>query len=143
MIALANARLEARTERVDLRRRGTRRYAEVALARSAHALPDDRALLEAVYERGVPAARVAALMHQPPRLVRRRLRIVIERLMSPEAGFVLRHMREWEPQRRRIATACILQGRSMREASRHLRMSLHTVRRELDAIRALMPEEAR
>lgn len=143
MIALVNARLEARAERVDLRRRGTRRYAEVALARAAHALPDDRALLEAVYERGVPAARVAALMHQPASVVRRRLRVVIERLMSAEAGFVLRHMREWEPERRKVARACILQGRSMRETARHLRMSLHTVRRELNAIRALMLEEAR
>lgn len=141
MIALANRDLEWRTQQVDLRRKQTRRYAEVALARAAHATPEDRAMLEAVYDRGVPASRIAALMRQHPRRIRRRLREVIERLMSDEAEFVLRHRRAWQPTRRMVATACVLEGRSMRETARRLRMSLHAVRREMEAVRNLMDEE--
>ncbi|MEM1165090.1 MAG: hypothetical protein AAGI30_02235 [Planctomycetota bacterium] len=127
---------------IDLRRRTVRKHAELILERARWLMPTDRAVIEAVYRDGFSVAHLADLHGSPPRSTRRRVRQTVAAVMSVEFDFVLRHRDTWPPIRRRVATACILQGRAMRDASRHLKLSLHTVRTELGIIRALIESEA-
>jgi len=120
----------------DLRRRRTRELAEV-LVRSRWALPDDRALIEAIYRDNLTAAHIASLRDESPRAVRRRVRAVAAQLLSPRFTVVLHERERWPARRRRVATACVLQGRTLREAARHLNLTLHTVRTEMAVINAV------
>lgn len=131
------------TEAADLRRRRRRDLAEIIVEHAQFALPADRALLESIYRDGQTARHVAALNTISPRVVRRRIRQLTERLLSPRFAFVLLQRDQWPALRRRVAMACVLQGRTMREASRHLHMSLHTVRKEMSIVDALLDAHAR
>jgi DNA-directed RNA polymerase specialized sigma24 family protein len=114
-----------------------RRELTESLARLADDLaPDDRALIRAVYADGKTAVDVARLSGADPRAVRRRVRRLTRRVLSPEYLFVLRHKDRWPAPRRRVAVACFLHGRTMRDAARQLRMPLYTVRRHCDAVHA-------
>jgi len=120
----------------DLRRRVPRDLAELLVARAEHLLPEDRALITAVYQDNLTAAQVAQLKGCPPRTIRRRLRSLIQRLLSPRYVFVASRLDRWPPTRKRVARACVLQGRTLRAAAAHLKVSLHTVRRHMDAVAA-------
>lgn len=124
----------------DLRRRRRQDLAEAVIRRSAWLLPDDRALLRTVYQDGVRIASLATLRgrSESPRSLRRRVRVLVQRVLSARFTFVLRERDRWPPTRRRVAAACVLQGRTMRSAAHHLQISLHEVRRHLDAINALL-----
>ncbi|MEO1129793.1 MAG: hypothetical protein AAFX05_08830 [Planctomycetota bacterium] len=121
----------------DLRRRRTRELAETLVEDARWILPDDRAVIHAIYADGMTAQNVARLRNEPPRRLRRRVRVLVSRILSDRFRFVLIHRDAWPPMRRRVAGACILQGRSMRAAAAHLHISLHAVRREMDVINAL------
>lgn len=121
----------------DLRRRDHRDFADALLHAAEWADPADRALIEAVYREGLSAKDVARLRDEQPRAIRRRLRVLIARLLSKRFGFVLRERHAWPPTQRRVATVYFLQGRSLRETSTQLNLSLHAVRRAIDATNAL------
>jgi len=121
----------------DLRRRRSRDLTDLIVSRAEWLAPEDRALILAVYRDGSTAEDIARLSGQSPRTVRRRLRALVRRALSSLFEYVLRHRDDWSPTRRRVATACVLQGRTLREASKFLRLSLHTVRRQMEAVRAL------
>ncbi|MCA9293780.1 MAG: hypothetical protein KDA20_08200 [Phycisphaerales bacterium] len=131
------------TEAADLRRRRRRELAEVLVEHAQFILPMDRALIESIYRDGQTAQHVGALNAISPRAVRRRIRQLTERLLSPRFAYVLQHREQWPTIRRRIAVACALQGRTMRETSRHLRVSLHTVRKEMGIVDALLDAQSR
>lgn len=141
MIRIADANRLASGPGVDLRRRRVRDEAEVLVARAAWALPEDRRLIEAVYREGMTARAVAELRGESADRTRRRLRRVVERLLSDRFTFTLRERDGWPRERRRVATACILQGRPMRDAARHLKVSYHEVRKQMQAIGALREAE--
>jgi len=122
---------------VDLRRRRSRELGETIVDHARWSLPDDRAVLHAIYRDGLTAHQVALLRHEPPRRVRSRVRRLVQRLLSDQFLFVLRMRDAWPSLRRKVAGACILQGRSMRETADHLHISLHTVRKEMAIIDAL------
>lgn len=122
----------------DLRRRHARELTEAVLSGSKYLDEQDRALLEAVYERGIPASHLARLRDEPARTVRRRVRKLAERIASPAFNFVLLHKDAWTPTRRRVAERCVLGGVSMRAAAEQLGTSLHNVRKEMNAINALI-----
>lgn len=137
MIKLADADRLSRRPGVDLRRRSVRDEAETLVARAAWALPEDRRLIEAVYREGMPARAVAELRGEKAEQVRRRLRRVVRRLLSEAFVFVLRERDGWPAERRRVATASVLQGRSMRDAAKHLKVSFHEVRKQMQVVDAL------
>ncbi len=130
-----------RAAAIDLRRKETRELGEIIVARSEFLLPDDRALVCAVFGEGMDSERVARLRGETARGVRRRVRKLAERVMSREFEVVAGHRDAWPRARRLVATACVLQGRTMREAAAHLRMTLHEVRRQMDLVRALVDAE--
>jgi hypothetical protein len=100
-------------------------------------MPQDRELINAIYGEGLTAQQVATMTGASPRRVRRRIRALAERLLSERFTFVVRHREAWPPTRRRVATACVLQGRTLRAAAKHLRISLHAVRKEMQIVGAL------
>lgn len=134
-------------ESLDLRRKRPREQAEIALDRARHLPPEDRVLVEAVFRDGRPVTELASLIAGTTgdaaratcaRGLRRRIRRLTARLFSREYAFVAEQLSDWSPTRRRVATACILHGRSIREAAAELRLSLHTVRRHRAAIAELL-----
>ncbi|GAB4520266.1 MAG: hypothetical protein Tsb0013_23890 [Phycisphaerales bacterium] len=124
-------------ETLDLRRSLHREHAERIVAHAVALPPQDRAMVESVYEQGLTVARLAGLRGECPRALRRRLRSVIARVLSPRYAFVLGHRHTWTPARRKIATAVVLHGRSMRAAASALGYSFHTVRKEMQLVDAL------
>ena len=130
-------------EGADLRRKHRRELVEAVLQASPYLPDQDRALLEAFYRDGRPVAELAALAGCTPRVIRRRIRTLVARVLSPRFAFVAHHEPRWSPTRRRVARACVLGGRSLREAADDLALSLHTVRRHHDAINALFETLAR
>jgi DNA-directed RNA polymerase specialized sigma24 family protein len=129
--------LRAEPDQLTDRRFVHRRDLTESLARLAEDLPPaDRALIRAVYADGKSAVEVGRLSGTDPRAVRRRIRRLARRVLSPEYLFVLRHRDRWPAARRKVAVACILHGRSMRDASRELRIPLYTVRRHCEAVLA-------
>lgn len=127
----------------DLRRRPGRDVAETILLRARWLQPEDRRLVEAMYDQGMTAQALAQLRGEPARAVRVRVRRHVERMLSDRFVTVLRLRDGWPAARRRVATACVLQGRPMRDAAKHLKISLHTVRRHMEAINTLCEEDER
>jgi hypothetical protein len=103
--------------------------------------PEDRAIIEAVFGRGHTAADLARLRGERPAVIRRRVRRLVERLLSREFEFVLGKRDNWTSLRRRIASACFLRGRSIRQAAEELNLSFYTTRRHHDAVVALLEQE--
>ena len=128
-------------EPLDLRKRPDRDLAEKLVELARWTLPEDRALIEAVYRDGISAARLASLNGRSPRAVRQRIHTIVTRILSDRFMFVLRQRDNWPTRRRRVADLCVLRGMSMRQASESLGYTLHTVRRQLDVINALFSAE--
>lgn len=124
-------------ERADLRRRRRGEWVDRLLDRAGWLPTRERVLVEAVFRDGRSATEVARLSGDEPRTVRRRVKRAVERAMSDRLAFVVAHRASWSPMRRRVADALVVEGRSMRDASRQLGLSYHTVRRHADAIEAL------
>jgi hypothetical protein len=142
VVHIASAGLQVDAS-VDLRRKRTRDMAEIIADNAQWTLPDDRALLRAVYRDGMTAQRIAQLRSQSPRTVRARVRRLVARVSSDRFRFVVRQREKWPGHRRSIATACVLQGMSMRDAASFLHLSFHQVRREMGIVEALMAEDRR
>lgn len=125
---------------LDLRRKHQRELIDRLVVRACSLPPTDRALIEAVFLRGKSVSSIASPElpnSAATRRLRRRLHILCRRLESPLFTLVLAQATRWSATRRKVATACVLHGRSIRHAAAELGLSLHTVRRNLDAIRAL------
>lgn len=133
----------------DLRRRSRRAYAETLVQRAAWLPATDRELVEAVFDEGLSVAAYVRRMRErgadihpgrsalTARAARRRLRGLIARVLSPRFVFVVERRTAWAASRRRVAMACVVRGLSLREAAAALGMSLHAVRRHMDAVDAL------
>lgn len=125
------------SEASDLRRRRRAEIIERVLRR-LDPLPDrDRLLVESIYRDGRSAVEVSRLMGAPTRTVRRRVRRIVARVLSDRFVFVLSQRDAWPVACRRVADACFIEGRSLREAAEDLRLSLHQVRRHWVGIEAM------
>jgi DNA-directed RNA polymerase specialized sigma24 family protein len=121
----------------DLRRRRSRDLADTVLAR-CDALPEsDAILLRAVFGDNRPMTEIALLSQTPVRRLRRRVRRLLDRLLSPTFGFVLAQSGGWTLPRRRVARAVVIEGKSYRTAGRDLGLSLHAVRRHCACVHAM------
>jgi hypothetical protein len=164
----------------DLRRRKVRAFSELLVQRAVWLPPSDRVLVEAVYRDNQPVAELARLLEVEARSLRRRLRRLVHRLLSPQfvrvaselsrpaarrvaspagispgnaipgsdtpaesqAQAEIRPTSSWSDHRRRVAEECILNGRSIREASRALHLSIHLVRRHREALQVVLATDA-
>ena len=123
--------------RADLRRRRSRALADEVLAQSDALAIEDGALLRAVFLDHKPMTELAALTRMPVRRVRRHVRQLVERVTSPVFAFVVRQSHAWPFERRRVAMAVVIMGKSYRKASIDLGLSLHAVRRHAASIEAM------
>ncbi len=98
----------------------------------------DRALLRAIYDRGMTASDFARAVGQRPRTVRRRVQRLLERIGSDHFQFVLRQRQDWPSTRRRVAELVFLQGASQRQTAASTGLSLHQIRQEIARIRFLI-----
>lgn len=105
--------------------------------------PRERELVRAVYGDGRSISAVARLMDADPTHLRRVLARVAARVTSPEYAFVVLNREKWPEARRRVASACWVDGRSVRETARALGLSMHKVRVEREAVRALLDQARR
>ena len=126
----------------DLRRKRRREVVERIVERAELICPGDRSLVLAYYRDGQSASDIAQLAGEPVRSLRRKLRRIVQRVLSPRFEFVATRIHTWTPTRRRVASACVLEGRTLREASARLGLSLHSVRRHHDAVQAMFESEA-
>lgn len=126
----------------DLRRKRRREVVERIVQRAELIAPADRTLVLAYYRDGQSASDIAQLAGEPVRTLRRRLRRIVQRLLSPRFEFVATRIHTWTPTRRRVAGACVLEGRTLRDTSVRLGLSLHSVRRHHDAVQAMFEDEA-
>lgn len=108
------------------------------LSRAEHLLTQDREILHAIYGEGKTAVELARLLSHPIRPLRRRIRALTRRVNSPLYLFVLRARHEWNATLARVATAIFLEGRSLKVAARTLNVSYFTVRRQRDAVTAML-----
>jgi len=105
--------------------------------RAALLPPAERILVETVYREGASAKAVALLRGDSPRKVRRQLKTILQRMLEAKFVFVARERDRWPRQRERVATACVLHGCSLRQSAQRLDVSLHTVRRHMQAVQTL------
>lgn len=151
----------------DRRRKAQSEAARRVLDRCPHLPGPDRVLLELVFRDGRSVAEVAMLRsgrsaaagpagygesaagaggdeeslgaaRRRAASLRRRVRRLVRRVLSREFLFVIHHRAGWTRSMRDVATACWIEGHSMRSAARHLSLSLHEVRRCHAAVSALM-----
>lgn len=121
----------------DLRRRRRREMIDELVERAEWLPPGDRWLIDSVYREGRRVAEVAAILDQSPRILRRRVRAILRRVKSGRFAFVATQSRAWPALKRQVARACFIEGKSQREAAGELRLSLHAVRRQWQAVDAL------
>ena len=114
-----------------------RASAERLLDYADHLDAPDRALLRAVFDRGLTSTDLARVIGQEPRAVRRRVQRLVGRIGSASFQFVMRNCDGWPSSRRQVGELIILRGSTQRGAAVQLGLSLHLVRREIEHIRAL------
>ena len=122
---------------LDLRRKRQRDLADSILSRAEYLARPDRTLILAVYEDNRRISHLARMMGLHPRSLRRRIRRLIERMMSPKFAFVAARRDQWSATQRRVATACVLHGLSIKAASEQLKLSHYTVRKHCDIVQTL------
>lgn len=124
----------------DFRKAPLRTLVEALEDASRHLQPEQRELVRALCCQGVPAHRLAALRarSESPRSLRRRVKTLARRALSPHFQFVLARRDHWPPERRLVATLCVLEGRTMKDAADRASLTLHAVRAHMHAVRALM-----
>lgn len=123
---------------LDLRRRARLDRNEMILARVGWLTEQDRAVLEGVFRTGQTVRELARLLGVSERKLGRRVHRLVERVLSDRFAFVMRHHGRWSPARRRVAVACVLEGRSVRAARGDLGLSMHTIRGHLAAVDAML-----
>ena len=115
-----------------------RLIAKKVVMRAEFLAPADKALLEAVFERGINAGEFAgAIDKNGPETMRRRVQRLVERLGSSPYQFVMRQLKDWPPMQRKVGESVFLRGLSQREASQQLGMPIHGVRREVERIQSI------
>ncbi|MCC6659558.1 MAG: hypothetical protein IT437_01600 [Phycisphaerales bacterium] len=124
---------------LDLRRRVRSDLARLIARRAAALEPADRTLVCSVFELGRPVAEVGRLLGQADaRSLRKRLRRLSARVLTPEYAFVIGHRDRWPPLRRAVATERFIHGRSFREIARHNGLSYYSVRMHTRAVEELV-----
>lgn len=108
--------------------RGDRQAVADRLLRLAEFLgAPDRTLIHAILADGRTRVEMAGLMGTREITVRRRVDRLIARMNSRAFRYAARELDRMDPQRAAVARACILEGRSLREAAERLGVSTHRV----------------
>ncbi|HLP84346.1 MAG TPA: hypothetical protein VK157_08345 [Phycisphaerales bacterium] len=122
-------------EACDLRRSHHRDVVERVVSRAQLLPPRERAMVEGVYLRQLSAVDIGRELDIPPRIVRRDVRIIVRRMLSPIFAFVMVHRDAWSGHRRQVAQLVYIEGMSLRAVAAVIGLSFHKTRRHDEAIR--------
>lgn len=125
----------------DMRRSRTSDLVRAVAKHADHLPPKERALIQQVFVDGTPINRLAQTRGEEPRRLARRVKSITKRLLDPRFKYVTENKAAWRPTRQRVASACIVEGLSMREASEKLKLSPYTIRKHREAIDAMFESE--
>lgn len=114
-----------------------RMLTEEVVQAAKHLGDADKALIKAVYQRGIALKAIATIQGCSAGRLHHRLRMLVKRMRSPMFRLVLRQHENWPAERRAIAESVVLHGRSQREVAKELGVSLHRVRTEIEHLKAL------
>jgi len=128
--------LQATQSGVD-RRHERRDHIESLLGLADHLDERDRLLVEQVYRYGLSLAALARLTGRSQKAVRGRLKKLSQRVRSPVFGYVVVQGEALPARTRQVAEEVVVRCRSLRGAAAHLGLSLHAVREQMAAVRAL------
>jgi len=98
--------------------------------------PADRVLLQAVLMRGQSSTAAGRMLGEPGRTVRGRVHRLCRRMASRQFMYTLQALPFLSPSQAALARLHFCAGLSLRRLARRFGLSLHTVRRRLDSIRA-------
>ncbi|MBY0313388.1 MAG: hypothetical protein K2W85_15080 [Phycisphaerales bacterium] len=84
--------------------------------------------MRSIFDEGKSAKQISALLGIVPRSVQRRVARLTKRCLSPEFAFVALNVATFEPRLARVATLCVLHGRSVRAVAEELKLTQHLVR---------------
>jgi len=104
------------------------------LRRATYLKPEDRVLLNNIYQHGMTQRELAALMGICSQTVSRRANRLCQRLNSEIFSFVLVNRGKWKRKRRRVAELYFLQGYALRETVARSGESMHQVRKHVQAV---------
>ena len=138
----AHIRSMALDAAADLRRVPDRDTIETLLQRARYLMPEDGAILIACYQDGLRISDLANLRQMSIRTMRRHIKRLAIRIISPIFEYVMLYESSWPATRARIARAVYLEGQSLRAVADSLHMSLHIVRRQAQCIRAIYEDHA-
>jgi DNA-directed RNA polymerase specialized sigma24 family protein len=127
----------------DQRLRHVKALSDELVERAASLPPGDRQIVLAVYRDNLRACEVARLCGREVRYVNRRVRSLVQRMLSDRFAFVLRNRSKWSATKRNIATLHFLQGMTMRETASALGVSFYSVRRVSQEINVCVREGLR
>lgn len=119
------------------RRQQRRREIEDLLELADHLDQRDRLLVQQVYQYGVSLAALAQLTGRSPKAVRGRIRKLMQRMRSPVFGYVVLQGEALPARTRQVAQEVVVRCRSLRATAAYLGLSLHAVREQMAAVRAL------
>lgn len=115
------------------RRRGVERLVELS-----EFLPEaERLLIQQVYVHGLKTAELARLTGEPAYRVRRKLARILKRMRQPAFRFLAANGELFPRTQRRILELAVFHGQSLRKIAGQTGLSLHQVRQQLAAFRAL------
>lgn len=123
---------------LDLRRKKRADLTDELVTRAKWLPPQERELIRTVYEYGRPVSDLAPLLAVNPRTLRRRCKKAVSRALSDEYVFVLHHRDRWPGMLARVATMCIIEGKSLRTAAAELGVPFHTVRQYRQTIAGML-----
>ena len=119
-----------------------RRQAEQIVELAQHLPRADALLIEQVYKLGIPVAQIALVAAKPAHLINRRVHKLLKRLNDP----VYRHLIAFGDllprEIRHTAELITVQGCTLRQAATRRGVSLHTIRKQMIAVRALAGDAA-
>lgn len=131
-----------RRAKMVVRQRLGRLLADRILALAPCLPAPDAALLTALYRDGASFQAVAKVRGVDVRLLRRRVRKLVDRLLSPGFALVATHAASWPAERAAVARAAIIDGLSIRATARQTGIPIHIVRREMLVIEAMIEHAA-
>lgn len=111
---------------------------DLLLSRAELLGESDRKLIEAVYQRQVPASDLAKLMGQPTRRLQYRVRNLVQHLRSRRFVKAMRALPYLSPRQREVVLRHLLRRVSLRRTADELNLTVHRVRALLGEARGVM-----
>lgn len=127
----------AMTGRDQARRTDQRSRSDQVLSLAAHLRPEERFLIQQVFEHGLKLSDIARQQGKSRSTVQYHVKQLLRRMGHPLFRFMIAHEDVLPQPVRLTGKRVILEGRSLRETAQSRRISLHAVRQHMQTIQSL------